>query len=205
MRRPRLTLTLIVGFALTAASCTGGAPLSTESAPALGVADSVLVPPDYDSEIFVVNVLLTDEGIEPSTIFLPAGRPIRLVLRNRGTREHHFRVGGIVPAELTWLQYPEFEDYEVASMSTEELIAKGIGTDIDDLEHVLHHMLPSFVPFKGESRAGIRPIPNEVHGYAELGGSDVLSFFALNTGAFVAEDVRFPELTARVIVFKPEA
>lgn len=197
-----MILALVLAFALTAASCTTGTSTSSGGGSLAAPDESVLVQPNYALDPFVVNVLLTDEGIEPATIFIPAGRPIRLVLRNRGTREHHFRVGGIVPADLAWLQYPDYEDYEVAGMTPEELIATGIGTDIDDLEHVLHHMLPSFVPFKPESVAGIRPIPNEVHGYASLGGSDVLSFFALNTGEFVAEDVRFPELTARVIVFK---
>jgi uncharacterized cupredoxin-like copper-binding protein len=199
------TLALLLGFALIAASCTVGASRSTGTDSALAAGEGVAVTPDYEAETTVVNVLLTDTGIEPSTIFLPAGRPIRLVLRNRGTREHHFRVGGIVPAQLAWLVFPDFDAYDVASMSPDELSAAGLDGDIDDLEHTLHHMIPTFVPFKEESPAGIRPIPNEVHGYATLGGADVLSFIALNTGAFVAEDVRFPEFTARVIVFEPDA
>ena len=44
-------------------------------------------PVDKELPKFSVTVILTDNGFEPSAIFLPAGRQIRLVVRNRGTTE----------------------------------------------------------------------------------------------------------------------
>lgn len=163
---------------------------------------AAFVPPNWEKEGLVLNVSITDEGFEPSTIFIPAGRHIRLVLRDHGTGEHHFRVAGLIPAEMTWLLEPEIDEYDIDSMSPEELAAAGIEGDIDDLEHVLHHLSPSFVPYKEASPSGIRPLSNEVHGYVTPGNLEVMSFFATNPGVFVAQDVLHPEITGRVIVFE---
>jgi hypothetical protein len=163
------------------------------------------VAPDFDAAEVVINVALTDDGFEPSTILIPAGRPIRLILRNHGTGEHHFRVGGLIPTQMSWLLYPEITEYDLDTMDEEGLAAIGAGGEVDNVDHVLHHLTPSFVPFKAESRSGIKPLPNEVHGYVTIGALDVLSFFATNTGIFTSEDVLHPEITGRVIVFEAEA
>lgn len=202
-RYARVVATLMV-LSLAIAACTPGQSTGagTEGNTAQGA--QTVVTPNYAAHTIVVNVTLTDEGTEPATIFIPAGQHIRLVIRNRGTTEHHFRVPGLITTELTWLKPAEFTQYDIADMTTEELAAIGIDEQVDDIEHVLHHLTPTFVPFKEPSMTGIKPLPGEVHGYAAVGNFDVLSFFALSPGVFTAEDVRFPELTTRVVVFETE-
>ena len=163
------------------------------------------VEPDLESDDLVVNVVLTDEGPEPETVFIPAGRHIKMVFRNRGMHEHHYRVVGLVPEDVAWILVPEIYEDELEGLTEEELEALGLGGPIDDIEHVLHHILPVFVPFREESRSGIKPLANEVHAYAQRGGVDIITFYATNTGRFQVEDVRYPELTtdAEVVVFLP--
>ena len=193
-----LALLLVVG------ACSSSDEASGPGAGADG-SESVTVQPDLDMPPLNVSVLLTDEGFEPDMIFLPAGRQIRLVLRNRGTTEHHFRIKGLVPAQLRWMMVPEVDEYDVASLPPEELEALGIDLESDtDLSHVVHHLTPTFVPTKEMSPAGIKPLGMDVHGYAILGTTEVMTFFALQTGEFTSEDVRFPEITRRVIVFAAE-
>ena len=200
----RRTMAGVLVFSLAAAGCTGTPDTSGSDGRNGGGAEQVFVTPNYDDPTVVVNVTLTDEGFEPPTILIPAGRHIRLVIRNRGSHEHHFRVSGLIPAEMTWLLPAQVDEYDIDSMSEGELAAIGIdlSEDATDMEHLLHHLSPSFVPFKEESRSGIKPLPNEVHGYASRGGFDVMSFFAINTGVFISQDVRYPDLTGRVIVFE---
>lgn len=199
----RSALALLV-FSLAAAACTPATSESTALNGSSADGMSVMVQPNYQDPTVVINVTLTDDGPEPSTIFIPAGRHIRLVIRNRGTTEHHFRVPGLITSDLTWLRPSELDEYDISDMTPEELAEYGITGDIDDIEHVLHHLTPSWVPFKEASLSGIKPLPGEVHGYAQVSDFDVLSFFAVSTGLYTAEDVRFPDLTARVIVFETE-
>lgn len=196
----------LVALSVAVTACVGASEESGDTADGASGTTVTMATPDLESETLVVNVALTDTGFEPETIFLPAGRHVQLVLRNRGTREHHYRVIGLVPAYMSWYLYPEVDISEIDAMSPAEREELGISGDIDDPEHVVHHLTPTFVPFKEESRSGIRPIPNEVHGYAQAGGSgDVLTFFPLNTGSYVVEDVLHPEITGKVVVFEVEA
>lgn len=196
---------ILLAFALVLAACTPAEEAGSVSAAGGDESGTVFVEPDYDANEILVNIFLGDEGIEPSTIFIPAGKPIRLVLRNRGTREHHFRVGGIVPINMSWYTPADIDEYDLDSMTPEELAELGIENSSSDAEHELHHQNASFLPFKEESLSGVKPLPNEVHGYVQVGLNDVMSFITVNTGVFIAEDVLHPELTARVIVFDPEA
>lgn len=184
---------MVVVLVLAACSATESDP---DEAP-------VMVAKDVESETLVVNVTMTDEGFEPSRIVLPAGNHVRLVLRNRGSREHHFRVAGLLASDLLWYLAPDISEDELEAMTPEELEELGIGED-EDLEHVSHHLAPTFVPFKEASIAGIKPIGNEVHGYAQWGQIDVLTFYPLSVGTFVAEDVLNPDITGEVVVIAPE-
>jgi hypothetical protein len=163
------------------------------------------VEPDRESSTLFLDVILTDEGPEPKTLFIPAGRHIRLTLRNRTGHEHHYRVVGLHPEDMRWLLFPEIDEYELEEMTQEELEALDVGGRIDDVEHVLHHLRPVFVPFREESLSGIKPLANEVHGYTQRGQIDVVTFYATNTGRFVVEDLRYPELTAEVVVFEVDS
>lgn len=198
MRRV-LVVMLILAAGLAACSGDDATPPQPTTAPDEPTAadqseGGLVVLPDYQAPTFTVNVTFTDEGFDPAIIHIPAGRQVRLVLRNRGDQEHHFRVAGMPVAEVRWLMVPEVDEDEQLAMEAESGF-------VDDAAHILHHLEPEFVPFKPASASGIRPLPGEVHGYAQNGTSDTLLFFALETGVFVAEDVSHPDITGRVVVF----
>ena len=205
----------ILALAATVAACSSGSspPASPSSTAAASLAvgdigsDRVTVAPDRDSSEFLVQVTLTDDGFEPQIIQMPAGRRVRLVLRNGGTTEHHYRVQGLVAAEVGWLLEPELDVTDLDAMTDEELAQAGLANentqDADEMEHILHHLTPTFVPFRDVSPAGIKPLRNEVHGYVTLGDKDVLTFFPLTTGRYEVKDVLHPEITGTVVVFMP--
>jgi len=114
-RAARSWFIVLAAFAFVAAACSGSDDSATDGTSADAPEESVTVTPDYDGGEITVNVVLTDEGFEPETIFLPAGRHIRLVLRNRGKAEHHFRVARLVPADMRWFLVPEVDEAEVES------------------------------------------------------------------------------------------
>jgi uncharacterized cupredoxin-like copper-binding protein len=205
LQSPPTWVVLLLGLSLVVGACSDSGTQAQNDGEASTNEESVTVAPSYSEAEIVINVDLTDEGFEPSTVFLPAGRHVRLVLRNTGRAEHHFRVARLIPADVRWFLVPEIDEDEVESLSPEELERYGITDDIDDLEHVLHHLNPSFVPFRETSRAGITPLKNEVHGYAHAGRTELMTFFPLNTGRFVVEDVLHPEITGTVVVFEPPA
>jgi len=204
-------IALLVGIGVVttmARSSNGDSSGAATDLVAGGDRPSVQVEPDFTRDPLNINVTLTDEGIEPEIIFIPAGRAIRLVLTNHGTKEHHFRIKGLIPTQLRWMEIPEIDEYDVESMTPADLVAYGIEeaasiTDEAELAHYMHHLVPSFVPSRPESPTGIRPLGTEVHGWVGLGSNDLMEFFALQTGEYIADDVRFPEHTARVIVFDP--
>ena len=196
----------VLALLLVSSACSSS-DTGSESAVGRTERESVTVEPDFSLSPFVVNVALTDTGPEPDVIFIPAGRQIRLVLRNHGTTEHHFLIRGLVPALLRWRVESEVDAYELDSLSPGEQAELGIDiagvTDEAEMEHLLHHLAPSWAPTKAESPSGIKPVGLDVHGYVSLGTNDVLTFFALQTGEYVSEDVLYPELTGRVVVFAP--
>ncbi len=160
----------VIALALVATACTSGSEPELEDT---GAVEAKIVAPDYGAATFFVNVDVTDEGFEPSTIFIPAGQQVRLVMRNRGTAEHHFRVSGLVVEQLSWYVPSDIDEMDLLAMTDAELAELEISAE-EDLEHVGHHLSPSFMPFKAESPSGVSPLPGEVHGYARPGGYDVL-------------------------------
>lgn len=185
--------------AMVAAACT--LPSPTGSYVPDDPVDTTIVPPFVNpsddslplSEYQItVNIELTDTGFEPATIYIPEGRGIQLVLRNRGTTEHHYRVAGLVPTHLTWLATAEYNLSQLQDRPE----------DISEAEHLLHHLI-AFVPFRDESPFGVQPLGTEVHGYAGPRDREIMRFIAVNTGTFPVEDVLHPEITGRVVVFAP--
>lgn len=150
--------------------------------------DGSLALSDYQ---VTVNVDLTDTGFEPATIYIPEGRGIQLVLRNRGTTEHHYRVAGLIPTKITWLASSEYNLSQLQDRPE----------DISEAEHLLHHMI-AFVPFRDESPFGVKPLGNEVHGYAAPRDREIIRFIAVNPGTFRVEDVLHPEIVGQVVVFE---
>ncbi len=196
----RIAFCLLVGvltIGLTAISCSNpeAEPDPIEAPASLKKSEPISGEGKTDAEVYAeafdqmnINVDLTDEGFKPASIHIPAGRKIKLVVRNRGTGEHHYRVIGLTPRNLEWL---------APNIDTEDIEA-AIGTDV---EHDMHHTT-GFAPFRGESRAGIRPFGDEVHAYVDAaGGVDMVLFVALETGTYEVECPLHLEAVGKVTVF----
>jgi cytochrome c-type biogenesis protein len=161
-----------------------GAGLTAQSG---GVDHSAHLMPTaaFDSSAldFTVNVGISDGGIQPSAVFVPAGRPVQLVLRDRGSTEHHYRVVGLVPDELLWM-------------------ADGTdgGSTAPAAEHDHHNH--RFVNWRAVSPAGIRPTGREVHAYVWPDRRlDAVFFTATQTGTYVVQCDLHPDETGRLTVF----
>jgi cytochrome c-type biogenesis protein len=138
---------------------------------------------DPPVEYLTLNVAVSDTGFEPSALFVPAGRPVQLLVRNRGTSEHHYHVIGMVPDDLTWV--------------TRGVAATGTGSDGD---HDHHNR--AFARTRAASPAGIKPAGNEAHAYVTPAqGLDVVLFTATRTGTFVVKCDLHPEHVGRLTVF----
>ena len=139
---------------------------------------------DGSGDYLTLNVDITDAEIRPSVMFIPTGRPVRLVLRNRGTTEHHYRVVGLVPDDLFWIS------------PADDAPPNGVS----DSEHNHHNR--QFVRQRAMSPAGIRPTGSEVHAYAPgQRGTDAVFFTTSEIGTFVVQCELHPEHAARLTVF----
>ena len=174
-----LSLTLVGLVLVACAGPSGDAGLARAVAPQQALTDE---PRLY----LTINVELTDDGFTPSSVFIPAGRPVQLVVRNRASAEHHYRVLGLVPQDLLWLA----QDLPTPS-------AASTGTD----EHDDHHAEISFVPFRFASAAGIRPTGTEVHAYAQGGEVDAVLFTATKAGTFSVRCPLHREVIGKLTVF----
>jgi cytochrome c-type biogenesis protein len=133
---------------------------------------------------FTVNVGISDTGIEPSTVFVPAGHPVQLLVRQRGSVEHHYRIVGLVPDDVSWLEIGKHESLD---------------------ENHNHHGR-TFVKWRAASPAGIRPTGTEVHAYVLPDRRvDALFFTASRPGTYIARCDLHPEKVARLTIFDPEA
>ena len=166
-------LTAVLGVSLYGAGLVAQHEHATHASPAEG-------PPHY----FTVNVSLSDAGIEPSTVFVPAGQPVQLMLRNRSTNEHHYRVVGLTPDEIAWVE-------------------KGGSAVPDALAEEGHdHHNRQLVRTRAASPAGMTPTGREVHGYV-TGASkvDVVLFTATQGGTFEVVCDLHPGHAGSLIVF----
>jgi len=138
---------------------------------------------------FTLNVYVSDSGIEPSVVFVPAGRRVQLALRNLSMSEHHYRVVGLPASDLLWVSDP------------------GSGSDPpagpSDDDH-MHHAR-DFVAWRAPSPAGIRPTGHEVHAYVSaMRIVDVLLFTPMQTGTFAVQCDLHGETLGRMMVFAVE-
>lgn len=184
---------LVVGLmpiALAIAGCGNVVSASNDAAIKVPVhgetAGAQVAAPSTRSDGYrIVNVEITDDGYQPSSVYLPVAQGVLLVVRNRGTTEHHYRIVGLVPQELEWLV--GLADMQPAA-----------GAPVDD--HDMHH--PSgFVTFRGPSPHGVQPLGNEVHAYAAAGAADAVLFVPTNTGTFRVQDPLHPEISGKVVVY----
>jgi cytochrome c-type biogenesis protein len=135
-----------------------------------------------------VNIDISDGEIRPAAAFVPAGRPVRLVLRNRGSSEHHYRVLGLVPDDVYWISPADTE------------------TPADTLADEHDHHRRQFLRTRASSPAGIQPTGREVHAWARgQRGTDAVFFIASQTGTFTVECNLHPEQRATLTVFHANA
>jgi cytochrome c-type biogenesis protein len=145
------------------------------------------VPSDVPPEYLTINVGISDDAIEPAAVFVPAGRPVQLLLRSRGTGEHHYRVVGLVPDEVMWV------------------VTGGTGPE-DPANGGHDHHDRTFVRTRATSPAGITPNGREVHAYVSRGqGLDMVLFTATQTGTFTVECDLHPGQRATLTVFHAAA
>ncbi len=134
-----------------------------------------------------INVTVNEKGFSPSTIWVPTGAKVRLVLRNRGLREHHFHIAGLNPTEMLWL---------VKDMETG---APVISTGPDD--HSAHHGIEMATYHLCTARGGICPTGLDVHAHAGPGDVDVIMFTTAEKGTFQVSCPLHPELQGKVVIF----
>jgi cytochrome c-type biogenesis protein len=129
-----------------------------------------------EAHAFTLNVFISDEGIEPSTLFVPAGQRVQLVVRNLGATEHHYRVVGLVPRHVRWMADPALATSPLDDVAPLE--AEGTA------DHSMHHPR-AFVDWRAPAPSGITPTGDEVHAYVSAERNlDVLLFTPTNTGTF---------------------
>lgn len=174
-----IAIVLLCAAGVAAQHAHGGAHAAP---PAAGAATPAGSGPGH---AFTLNVFISDEGIRPSTVFVPVGRRVQLVLRNQGVTEHHYRAVGLVPEDVRWIAEP------------------GGGSLLDDAEgdHAMHHAR-EFVDSRATSPSGITPAGDEVHAYVAPGRDvDVLLFTPTNTGTFVVRCDLHGEAVGTLTVF----
>jgi cytochrome c-type biogenesis protein len=150
-----------------------------------------LTPQSPASLDFTVNVGISDTEIQPPAVFVPAGRPVQLLLRNRGSLEHHYRVVGLAPDHVAWLARGERPNDP-----------NGPNGPNDPNGHDHHGRM--FVASRAASPAGIQPTGTEVHAYvSQEQHVDAVLFTATKTGTYVVHCDLHPEQVARLTVFDP--
>jgi cytochrome c-type biogenesis protein len=143
-------------------------------------------PSEGAADYLTLNVEIADGAIRPASVFIPAGRPVQLLLRNRGSMEHHYRVVGLVPDDLVWVSRAESAPEDAVT---------------DDDEHSHHHDR-QFVRWRVTSPAGIHPTGQEIHAYVAVPGDvDMVVFSASQTGTFAVHCDLHPEEVGKLTVF----
>lgn len=192
--RRRHAIGLLCGLVAAGMLLVGCAPTPAATvAPLAAIAPASPQQAGAALRFLTVNVELTDDGISPAMVAIPAGREIKLVVRNRGVTEHHYQVVGL-PAKDVW------------RISTEGASATRDSNDamatVSDAEHEDHHnhgaSLGTYL-----SQTGITPGAGEVHAFAQGGGGgmDVLFFTATTPGTYEVRCPLHPDFVAKLIVF----
>lgn len=160
---------------------------------------------------FVVNVAVSDLEISPSTVAVPVGRPVLLVVRNRGLREHGYHIDGLFPKDMVWFELaPEGLESAPASGHTgasEHQATEPAQPDAETLavldEHAAHHDNWAMVPHRVcDTKAG-GPCGHDGHIQARLlpGDTAFVMFIPASPGRHGVSDLTNPDLSATLVVF----
>ncbi|MBI2906763.1 MAG: cupredoxin domain-containing protein [Chloroflexi bacterium] len=138
-------------------------------------------------QFITINVELTDAGFHPSSIAIPRGRRIQLLVRNLGRSEHHFHVLGLAPKDMLWLASGESEADGAESEET--------------ADHAAHHYHGRELVTFHTCTTGVCPTGNAVDAHADPGEIDVVWFTATEQGTFDVVDPTSPELRGSLTVY----
>ena len=199
---------VLAAFACLLAACATSASGATVAPPTSAAGPTVreTFVPDYFAPAFNANVTITEEEVSPPTLFLPAGRLVRLAIKSRTPDERHYRIAGMPVTEVRWLMVPEYTVFELEQMTPEEQEAIGFDPNKTDADHLLHHLQATMMPMRDASPGGIQPLPGEVHGWIDGHGTELITFYPLTTGRYDVDDPMHPGAPiASVVVFAPPA
>ena len=177
------------GVALALAACSGPSGDPGDSSPA-GSADvlrqqSSATTNRASADILTINVILTDDAFQPSTIFMPAGQRVRLVVRNQGQTEHHFHIEGLVPQDMFW--------------AAKDLLSEtDLGSDLDSHGHQVGDLVPFHMC---TSRSGLCPTGKTVHAHAMASDLDIILFTPADTGTYRIVCPLHPNISGSAVVF----
>jgi cytochrome c-type biogenesis protein len=177
------------GLAAQQVSLPGASPVAPVDAHAHAGHEVAPAPPsDGLAHAFTLNVYISDSGIDPSIVFVPAGRRVQLALRNLSMAEHHYRVAGLPAMDLLWTAEPSGDAAAQAEPS-------------EDDDHMMHHAR-DFVSWRAASPAGIRPTGKEVHAYVSaMQIVDILLFTPAQPGTFAVQCDLHGETLGKMVVF----
>jgi len=160
-------------------------PTTTTAASPTTAAPDTDLGASFNPLVLTVNIEITETGFEPADVFVPLGRSVQLIIRNRTTAEHHYRVVGMDADNLLWFSQPDME------------IQEGVSEE----DHLFHH-IPGFVDWRGMSPAGVEPTLEEVHAYSVGGVNDTVIFTPMSLGTFTVDDPLFPDFIGSMTVFE---
>ncbi|MBI4297851.1 MAG: hypothetical protein HY676_04900 [Chloroflexi bacterium] len=143
-----------------------------------------LAPAGY----MTINVDMTEGGIQPALVLIPAGWTISLVLRNQTADERHYQVIGLTPIDPRWLSRGNHDTLGAEGSDEHDHSASFVDSDLALLTMCT-------------SAAGVCPRADEVHLYAEGGGLDAMSFSAAGSGTFAVQDPLHPQIRGKMTVF----
>lgn len=191
-----LALAACAGAAATPAPAADGAPRDVPYNVVRQYVEGAASPRDSAVTYLTVNVDADDSGFQPATVTVPAGVQVKLVFRNRGTTEHHYRVLGLVPTDLQFLVASPGENV-LADPTPTQPVANAAPAD----EHEHDHDHGSFSGARSlTTPGGVRVTGDRVHAWAQATGIDEVMFIAAKTGTYDVSDPRHPEITGKLIV-----
>ncbi|MBI4313145.1 MAG: hypothetical protein HY681_15420 [Chloroflexi bacterium] len=193
---------LVVAIAMFASSLAGSTGVEVEDAQAWDAAqagplnvirrydEGATTSRDLAVSYLTVNVEIFDSGMQPATITIPAGQRVKLVLRNRGTAEYHYRVLGLVPEGMVFLAPEDAESPAEAPAG------------VSEAEHGDHHTGDvTFAPLRSlTTPEGVRVTGDRVHAWAPPGGNDTVIFTAPQKGTYTVQDPRHRDIVGELVV-----
>lgn len=157
------------------------APTATGGAQSMAATQTPVESP------LVVNITITDLLISPSGVAAPTGRPLLLVIRNKGLKKHGYHVQGFEPKDGIWFETdPELDSHLALGHEITGLIQ----VTVPD-EHAEHHTNSSLVP---------RQL-SDINAIVTAGETKIVMFIPATAGTYTVTDPANPDLSASLYVF----